>query len=268
VSVPCKVCEAATAPFATVDFAKSCADGTGAAFVRDGRPVPYHRCVVCGLVFTAFFDAYTPDDFRREIYNGDYLRADPLYPALRPAANAAVLRRVLHEACTWTAPPTLLDYGAGAALLSVALADLAVVSSYDPFSGAAVAERPDGVFDVVFASEVLEHVTRPRETFEAVRSLLALGGFVLFSTALTPPDLDALGGAWWYLAPRNGHVTLYTAQALAIACAAVGLGYTRLSAEWHLAWRLDAPCEALRLDVLQAIVDALPVGFVEIPGPA
>lgn len=259
----CKVCEATAEPFAEVDFAKSCADGAGAVFPRDGRAVRYDRCVGCGLVFTRFFDAYTPDDFRREVYNDAYLLADPLYPALRPARNAAFLRAVLREACDSPGAPSLLDYGAGAALLTAALGPLAAVRTWDPFSGAAASSPPDGVFDVVFASEVLEHVTRPRDTLRALRDLLAPGGFVLFSTALTPPDLDALGGSWWYLAPRNGHVTLYTAEALAAGCAQAGLGYTRLSAEWHLAQHRDAPCATLDLSALQRLVDGLPVGFVE-----
>lgn len=258
---PCKVCEGVTSPCAAVDFARSCGDADGPVFPPVGRSVTYLRCARCGLVFTPFFDAHTPDDFRREVYNDDYARVDPLYAAVRPAANASLLRAVLRDACGWTHRPSLLDWGAGSGAMVAALSDVADAVGWDPFSHRA--PLPDRGFDVVFCSEVLEHVVHPREALASIAARVRPGGFALMSTALVPTDIPV--EAWWYLAPRNGHITLYTPDALTRACGDAGLRYTGLSAEWHLAEHRDAPCDALRREALSRIIDALPTGFVSLP---
>ncbi len=129
---PCKVCEGVASPCAAVDFARSCGDADGPVFPPDGRSVTYLRCGGCGLVFTPHFDAHTPDDFRREIYNADYVRADPLYATVRPAANASLLRAVLRDACDWTHRPSLLDWGAGSGAMVAALGDVADAAGGTP----------------------------------------------------------------------------------------------------------------------------------------
>ncbi len=260
-SPPCKVCEGATVPCAAVDFARSCGDADGPVFSPDGRVVDYARCTRCGMVLTAFFDGYTPEDLRREIYNDDYARADPLYASVRPAANAALLRAVLRDACDWTHRPSLLDWGAGSGAMVAALGDVADAVGWDPFSHDA--PLPDRAFDLVFCSEVLEHVLHPREALASIAARVRPGGFALMSTALVPPHIPA--ESWWYLAPRNGHITLYTPEALTRACGDAGLRYAPLSAEWHLAERRDAPCDALRREALAGIIAALPTGFVSLP---
>ncbi len=257
----CKVCEGPTTPCAAVDFARSCGDADGPVFSPDGRVVDYARCTACGLVFTAFFDAYTPEDFRREVYNDGYVRADPLYLSVRPAANAAMLRAVLRDACGWPHRPSLLDWGAGSGAMVAALGDVADARGWDPFSHAA--PLPERAFDVVFCSEVLEHVPLPREALGSIAARLRPGGFALMSTALVPASAPV--ASWWYLAPRNGHITLFTPEALARVCADAGLRYTALSEEWHLAEHRDAPCDALDRAALARIITALPTGFVSLP---
>lgn len=259
----CKVCGARAPLFDVVDFSKSCADPSGAPFAPSGRDVAYHRCARCGFIFTHFFDAFTPEDFRREVYNDGYVLVDPLYPALRPEANGRLLRRVLAEACAFSASPRLLDYGAGSGALAAALGDAALTHGYDPFSMAAHAP-PAGAFDVVFSSEVIEHVTAPSRALAAMRGYLRGGGFMLLSTAVPPADIDTQRGGWWYLSPRNGHVCAFTHDALARLCKGAGLQYTALSGEWHLMELLGAPCAALDTDRLRGIVAALPTGFVDV----
>ena len=36
-------------------------------------------------------------------------------------------------------------------------------------------------------------------------SFLAPGGAIVFSQPLQPADIETIRGAWWYVAPRNGH---------------------------------------------------------------
>lgn len=257
----CKICRADAPVFDTVDAAKSCCEPMGLVLPRTGTRVTYHRCGSCAFVFTTWCDDFTAEDFRREIYNDGYQQVDPLYREIRPRASARLLRAVFADACRFDAPPTLLDYGAGAATLGALLGDAAVTRSYDPFSRE-FGDAPDARHDVVFASEVLEHVTRPAETLAAMRDLLRPGGLLLFSTMVPPADIDTVRASWWYISPRNGHVSIYTHRALDAACAQVGLRYTALSDEWHMAEHIDAPCERLDRDALRAIIGRLPTGFV------
>lgn len=262
-TAPCKVCDAPSPVFDAVDAAKNCGEEVGLVLPRTGTAVTYHRCPACGLVFTTWCDAFSPSDFAREIYNEGYAVVDPLYATIRPEANARMLREVLSRALRFGGTPRLLDYGSGSGALARALGDVAEARGYDPFS-AADADPPAGTFDVVFSSEVLEHVTRPVACLAAMRDLLRPGGAMLFSTMVQPPDIEVVRGGWWYVAPRNGHVTIFTRAALDAACARAGLRYAALSAEWHLAERDGAPCAELDRAALAAIVAALPTGFVRV----
>jgi SAM-dependent methyltransferase len=185
----CKICRAPAALFDAVDFAKNCCEPAGLVLPRTGRTVAYHRCGACGFIFTTFCDAFTPEDFAREIYNDDYARVDPLYRSIRPEGNARLLREVVDGACDLGARPRVLDYGAGSGVLARLLGDRAEVRSYDPFS-AGLAAPPEGRFALVFSAEVVEHVTDPLAAFAAVRDLLAPGGMALFSTTVPPPDIE------------------------------------------------------------------------------
>jgi hypothetical protein len=84
-SIPCKICRHPAAFFDVVDFNK-CAGFY--CFGPADVSVNYHRCSECGFLFTAFFDDWSPEDFRRFIYNGDYRLVDPEYEAVRPILSA------------------------------------------------------------------------------------------------------------------------------------------------------------------------------------
>lgn len=65
-----------------------------------------------------------------------------------------------------------------------------------------------------------------------IAALTAPGGLVIASTLLQPPNatLD-----WWYAAPRNGHLTLHTAESLSILWSKAGLTFTLHSPNLHTA---------------------------------
>lgn len=259
---PCKVCLSPAPRFDAVDAAKSCGEPSGRVLPRTGTPVVYFRCGACGLMYTRWADAFTADDFRREIYNDGYLEVDPLYLEIRPRGSAAFLRALFSLALP-LASPRVLDFGAGSGALALLLADVARTSSWDPFSQRD-APPPARPFDLVFAREVLEHTTDPVDTLRAMRARLRPHGLALFSTAVQPADIDTVRAGWWYCAPRNGHVSLFTPDALRRACGAAGLTYAALSDEWHMAERDDAPCDALDREALRRIVEGLPTGYVEV----
>jgi 2-polyprenyl-6-hydroxyphenyl methylase/3-demethylubiquinone-9 3-methyltransferase len=197
--------------------------------------VRYARCTACGFLFTADMDAWSDADFAARIYNDGYAAVDPDYRELRPAHNAALLTQMFGAHREGL---RVLDYGGGNGELARHLeaAGFASVQTYDPFSPRHAA-RPSATFDLVVSFEVMEHVPRPLDTFADVLQHVAPGGMLLFSTLVQPEDIAAQGTAWWYLAPRNGHISLHTRASLERS---VGVrGYTLASANdnLHVAFR-------------------------------
>src|SRR5439155_17083264 len=139
--LPCKVCGGAAAYFGSVDFNRNCGERQGVVLPAAGVPVPYHRCGKCGFLFTAAFDRFTPDDFRRFIYNDQYALVDPEYAGARPRTVA----RKFAQAFPALRSKRILDYGGGSGRLAELLRAerFAHVDVYDPFVERHAA-RPEG----------------------------------------------------------------------------------------------------------------------------
>jgi SAM-dependent methyltransferase len=227
---PCKCCGTPATLFGVVDSSKSCEDRRGRVFPPSGVPVYYHRCPRCGFLFTAAMDAFTPDDFRALVYDAGYALVDPDFREARPAANAALLSKLFPAR-----PASVLDYGGGAGALAGRLraAGFPSVRCFDPFVPGFDA-RPEGRYDLVCAFEVAEHSTDPAGVFADMASLLADPGLILFSTLLQPPDIGRQGLGWWYVGPRNGHVSLFTRPALRELGARLGLRLASRADNLHL----------------------------------
>jgi 2-polyprenyl-6-hydroxyphenyl methylase/3-demethylubiquinone-9 3-methyltransferase len=111
------------------------------------------------------------------------------------------------------------------------------VETYDPFWP----ERstvPRKLFDCVFSFEVLEHALDPRQTLEQICALLKPDGICFFSTLAQPPDIDDMGVDWWYVAPRNGHISLYSLESLEFLAQHVGLTLKNLDMNLHALYRI------------------------------
>lgn len=210
-TLACKCCGSVAVYFGTVDFNRGCLDPTPVEQAPVQIPVRYHRCVQCGFLFTAAFDRFSPDDFRKFIYNHDYIRFDPDYLETRPRHNADFVGGLFRE----SPHLRILDYGGGSGRLATLLRSRGFqrVETFDPF----VAEHrnlPAGRFDLVLSFEVVEHAPDPRMLFIELIERVADEGLILFTTAFQPPDIARLGVGWWYIGPRNGHVSLYTPQSI------------------------------------------------------
>jgi 2-polyprenyl-6-hydroxyphenyl methylase/3-demethylubiquinone-9 3-methyltransferase len=207
----CKCCDAAAPLCGVVDLNKNCEIVRRNVLPCCGIPVYYYRCPDCKFIFTTAFDGFTHADFARVIYNDQYVLVDPDYESARPNANAGLLQKLFPA----SKPARLLDYGGGNGMLARLLAERGFpnVDCYDPHVEQ-YAQKSPHTYDCIVSFEVFEHTTDPLGLVTALNDLLADPGLVIFSTFLQPPDIDQFGLNWWYAAPRNGHVSLYSRESL------------------------------------------------------
>lgn len=232
----CQVCESTAPLLDTVDFNKSCDEATGKRLPASGLPVRYHLCLNCGFCFAPEIQAWSREQFAASIYNGDYASVDAEYLSVRPVRNAHNLdevfgpnrQRVRH-----------LDYGGGSGLLSATLRERGWDStSYDPFVNLDTNLGELGTYDLVTAYEVFEHVPDIQVLLDNLDRLCRPEGLIVFSTVLSDGEL-ALGRklTWWYAAPRNGHISLFSSKSLTRWLGRKGLRVASLNRNIHLAFR-------------------------------
>jgi SAM-dependent methyltransferase len=242
--LPCKVCGERSLLFGVVDFNKSCEEARGRRLLLSGIPVYYWRCERCGFAFTTAFDGWGLEGFRQYIYNSDYALVDPDYAEARPAGNA----RLVADAFGGSRDSIrILDYGGGAGLLAERLRTEGFEAvTYDPFSE--FDAMPSERFDLTTCFEVLEHVPDPRATVAAIVASLKEEGAILFSTLVQPVAFASEGLRWWYAAPRNGHISLYSAAALKHLFEPFGMKVASFNGALHMAYaRVPAFAEHLHL---------------------
>jgi hypothetical protein len=95
----------------------------------------------------------------------------------------------------------------------------------------------NGPYDVVLATEVIEHLIRPREALLALNGILANDAHVYLTTGLYVPG--ACDANWNYLAPASGqHVCLYSMGAIQEVARLLGASFAMQVGsdhEWLLA---------------------------------
>lgn len=218
-AISCKICQLPAPFFDMVDFNK-CASFY--PFGPSGIPVNYYRCDECGFLFTPFFDDWTATDFCNFVYNADYVLVDPEYESARAIMVAEHLAQLLrgHQSAR------ILDYGAGGGRFAKRMEELGFphVESYDPFS---IPVKPSGRFDIITCIEVIEHIPSPMSAVRDMCSLLAKDGRIVLGETLQPADIGALRGNWWYVAPRNGHMSTFADRTLAAMAERLGLVFHR-----------------------------------------
>ena len=111
-----------------------------------------------------------------------------------------------------------------------------VAVTYDPFVPE-FATPPPGKFDLITCFETLEHMPDPLGGIGDIVAHLDEPGLVLFSTMLQPADFDQLGMGWWYVGPRNGHISMFSRGALAKAWGRHGYRTGSFDDNMHVAFR-------------------------------
>ncbi len=249
-ATPCKLCSHICPPFDVVDFNKFCSGTNFYGFGTAGIPVTYYRCPWCRFLFTRFFDDWSPEDFRRFVYNDDYVRVDGAYVSARPKKDAEAVAALLDGL-----PKNLriLDYGSGSGIFGRELGarGYSDVTSYDPF---AQPEPPSGDFDLVTLFEVIEHVPDSQAVLRDVQRMLRPGAAILFSSGFQPPHITTLRGNWWYVGPRNGHCSIFSIDAMAMVVERLGLS---LRGESGLCALQSWPPSDITAHVTRAMPDAL-----------
>lgn len=204
IAASCKICGRLSKLFDVVDFNKHCSS-TPYFFGYSGIQVPYFRCSFCECLFTPLIDDWIQEEVADFIYNSDYILVDPEYLEKRAQEQAKSISNLLggHKELR------VLDYGSGSGKFARYMQDFGYkfVTSYDPFANP---ERPQGPFDLVTAFEVVEHSPRPLDTFREMKDFLTADGAIVISQTVQPKNIDEIRCAWWYAAPRNGHVTTYS----------------------------------------------------------
>ena len=240
----CKVCGSPSPLFGVVDFHKSCIEAQGRRLSLSGIPIYYRRCPTCRFVFTDAFDTWSEQAFLKHIYNENYVVVDPDFVEVRPSLNAQAIGLAFAAS---RSEIRILDYGGGNGRMAELLREQGFsAATYDPFS--VHNELPSCRFDLVTCLEVAEHAPFPTQTIASINSLLNEDGAILFSTLLQPDNFDVLGLNWWYVGPRNGHVSLYTSETLTRLFAVHRMRVTSLSEGLHFAYR-EVPAFAAHLNL-------------------
>jgi len=231
----CKICGSPAPLYGVVDFHKSCEEARGVHFSLAGVPIYYRRCGHCKFLFTDAFDDWTVEQFKANIYNEEYKLVDPDYSDFRPRENAGVVARLWGAQSRQT---SVLDYGGGNDIFCAVLREAGFprAVTYDPIV-AEFSHRPAGKFDLVTSFETFEHLPDPLAAFRSIVDFAADPGLIFFTTVLQPADFDQQRLNWWYVGPRNGHISLFSRQALTIAWERHGYKLASLADNIHFAFR-------------------------------
>ena len=244
----CPVCAGATRCHDVVDFNKHGSESRGVLLPLSGRPVYYARCGACGFCFAPELHRWSAEDMSRHIYNDGYAAVDPDYIEARPQASARQLQGMFTQLATNQVPH--LDYGSGSGRLAELLRERGWNSSaYDPFVPGALVPTPGQRFGLITAYEVFEHVADLQALTHFLRDHLAPDGLLVFSTLLSDGAIQPGKRLdWWYAAPRNGHISLFSQKSLMLVLQQCGMaGYARLAPAFHIACRQQWPAWALHL---------------------
>lgn len=235
----CPVCKKQTSHFLdALDFNRSCEDRRARLLPRSKRKVSYFLCADCGFCFAPEFLSWTQEEFGRFIYNAEYIKVDPDCNGSRQNDQIRVLESLMGEG---KQEIEHIDYGSGLGLLSKQMNEAGWRScAYDPYLDSQA--KPEKRFDLVTVFEVFEHAPDPHALMADVQSLLKPDGLLFFSTLLSDGSIRPTPPLnWWYAAPRNGHISLYSAHSLRQLMAQHGFTLVSLSDLFHYAYSGKPP---------------------------
>jgi len=249
---PCKICHGATERFDVVDFAKTCSVPDVYPRGLRGIPVYYCRCRACSFIFTDQFDDLAPEQWAEWVYNDEYDAVDPDYRHNRPRANARLIERFLLGRKHSTVG---LDFGGGSGLTAELLARRGwQFDCYDPFGKTRLTPSRLQRYNVATAFEVFEHLTDPVTELASLLERMTNGALViLLGTGLSDGNVSVdTRLSWWYAAPRNGHISLFSRKSLASLAKRFALRHSSALGGLHLLTR-GVAVQPLRIRLFAAL---------------
>ncbi len=219
--------------FGSVDFNRHCiAEDIG--FEPSGINIDYYICKECDFLYSPEICAWKKAVFESRIYNSDYSKYDPEYLEKRPKDNFKFLAKQFggnHEKISH------LDYGGGNGALTKMLNEHGINSqNFEPFSSNPV--FPASKFNLITAFEVFEHVPDPNQIMVNISKLLDDTGIFISTTSVSDGHIN-FGKAldWWYVAPRNGHICIYSEKSLKILANRYGLHFKIMKNGNQVFWK-------------------------------
>lgn len=222
----CPICSKKTVLLGKVDLNRDC---LGLLPLLGEKFVDYYICTFCNFISAPNLYNWTDKELREKIYNDEYIKIDPDFLMVRPR----VLARSLVEICPDPRGVKHLDYGGGTGTLSELLNIVGWASEhYDPHMSKQL--EPEGKYNLVTAIEVFEHSNNPQKLMQSISSILSSKGVLIFTTHLSDnrQSID-----WNYIAPRNGHISLYSQQSLKLLAKQYNLNFRSFSETAHIMWK-------------------------------
>ena len=237
----CPVCEGDGKLLDVVDLNRSCVPKRDARVGLSGVPVYYAVCESCGFCWSPTMYEKDLEWYRANIYNAGYEAVDPDYVSARALKETKNLLESFPDFKL-----KHLDYGGGNCRLSLELIDHGWDSwSCDPF---VESDLHEGKYSLITAIEVFEHVPAPHKLFEELTSLLEDDGIVIFTTLLSDGQLHTDERIkWWYIAPRNGHVGVWSKKSLEFMVRKYGFNARSSERGFHVLFRKRLPVWAEKL---------------------
>jgi hypothetical protein len=235
--VQCKICKSDAKPFDVLDLNKSTQLDCYLGGVA-GVPIVYHRCDSCRFIFTTYFDGFSGREWAEIIYNSFYYKAiDPEYESIRPAKNAKFVSSFFLGR---KGDVVGVDWGGGNGKTSLLLRDQGWnYDSSDPFGETIVDPINKGCYNVCSLFEVLEHLAEPINTLNEIRALCSNDKLILLIGTVAHDYFvdDKTRLSWWYAAPRNGHVSLFSRATFKFIAKSFGFTYISISSGTHILFR-------------------------------
>lgn len=218
----CNICGNITESLGFVPFDKNAVNLP----IVDNTSIEYVRCTKCYSISCPTMLQWTPEDLNTKIYNEDYLKYDPEYGGTRAYNNSTFLLELFKFKKKQFSH---LDYGSGQGDLSTYLLSRGWDStSYDPYSNNI---KSTNTFDFITAFEVFEHSLNIDSTIKEIKALLNRDGVILFTTLFADKytTID-----WWYILPRNGHISIVSESGMKILAKQNNLFIHSISESIHI----------------------------------
>jgi len=232
ISEKCPVCTSISLAHDVVDFNKSCSLSSYYVLPLSGQAIYYFLCQNCGFCFAPDIRRWTKEEFAKKIYNPDYIKVDPDYLEVRPRQMYEFINSRFKQ---YKSEIIHLDYGGGNGTLSQFLRNNAWDSNcYDPYSNIGKHISEIDRSNLITCFEVIEHAENLDLLMRNLSSVAADESLIVISTLLSDGKINpGVRLDWWYAAPRNGHISLFSKKSLEILASNYGFNFYSADSSIH-----------------------------------